>query len=227
MTTLKTHRQANNPSTKANSNPGVIYLLWIIVTMTGWWAGVFDLESEAKTYMDIVRLMPLYLADGLLIGFIVGVGQAILLRRFTGLSGPWIWATILGYGLAFLTGLMVTVSIPSIITLLRDGHLLLPFTEPSTIDIFLNLDDLFWGGFLIGMFQWPILKKVIPSPTRSKAFLWVLANWLVLGASVFVRAFTHQSALASLQMACMGASMGVVTGAVLLIFLSNLDLVEP
>jgi hypothetical protein len=39
----------------------------------------------------------------------------------------------------------------------------IPFAEPSTIDIWLNIDDIFWGGFLIGMIQWSVLKKIIPN----------------------------------------------------------------
>jgi hypothetical protein len=86
------------------------------------------------------------------------------------------------------------------------------------------MDDLFWGGFLIGVIQWPVLKKIIPNPSRSKAVLWVLANWFVFGSSLFVRAFTHETSLTSFQMALMGIVMGAVTGGILLIFLSNSQL---
>jgi len=41
-----------------------------------------------------------------------------------------------------------------------------------------------------------------------KCYLWILANWFVLGGSIFVRAFTYESTLARFQMVI----MGVVTG---------------
>jgi hypothetical protein len=226
MTTFKIRSQAQDTTAKVKPNPFVIYLLWILATAIGWWLGILNLDFTAKTYMDIVRLLPIYLAAGLLIGLVVGIGQALVLRRFTNLSWQWAWATLLGYGLAFLAGLIVTILIPSILIRVRYGIYFLPLVEPSTVSVWLNMDDLFWGGFLIGIFQWPILKKIIPSPSRNKALLWVLANWFVLGSSLFIRAFTHQSTLASFQMTIMGAIMGIVTGAILLIFLSNSDLLE-
>ena len=226
MTTLNIRSQGDKTITTGKTNPFVFYLLWIIVTTIAWWAGVLDLNADAKTYMDIIRLLPIYLADGLLIGLVLGIGQALVLRRLTNLSGRWVWVTLLGYGLTFLTGLIVTVLIPFIIIRLRYGIYFLPLREPSSFSIFLNMDDLFWGGFLIGVIQWPVLKSIIPNPSREKALLWVLANWFVFGSSLFVRAFTHGTTLASFQMALMGIVMGVVTGGILLIFLSNADLAE-
>jgi hypothetical protein len=159
MISSKIRSQENKTMTKARPNLFVIYLLWIIATMVGWWVGTFDLDAEAKTYIEIARLMPIYLADGLLIGFIVGVGQAMILKRLTNLNWTWAFATILGYGLAFFAGLVISVSIPSIIIPLRYGNYLLPFKEPSTVSIWLNIHDIFWGGFLIGGVQWIVLKK--------------------------------------------------------------------
>lgn len=225
MTTFEIRSQEKKTIAKTQPRRLAIYLLWILATMIGWLAGVFDLNSTARTYMDVVRLLLIYLADGLLIGFVLGIGQALVLRRFTHLNWSWMGATVLGYGLAFLTGLIVTVLIPSIVWL-SHGEYLLPFVEPSTISIFLNWHDIFWGGFLIGPIQWQVLKKAIPGPTQSKAILWMFGNWFVLGASLFISAFTHKTFLANFQMGIMGIVMGVVTGAILLSFLSNSDSVE-
>jgi len=210
---------------KIKSNPFVIYVLWIIATMIGWLAGIFSLDSNAETYMDVIRLLPIYFADGLLIGLAVGIGQAFVLKRFIGLISAWVWATALGYGLAFLMGLIVSVLIPSIVWMFQ-GAYLLPIIEPSTTTIFLNMDDLFWGGILIGAMQWPILRKFIPSPNRNKAILWTLATWFVLGVSVFVRALTYRNFLAEFQMGIMGIVMGIATGLVLLVFLSSSETVR-
>jgi hypothetical protein len=226
MNALKLHNQAHDANVRVKPSPFFTYLLWALATTIGWWAGVLDLDFDAKTYLEIVRLLPIYLADGLLIGLVLGIGQALVLRRLTNFNWQWVWVTFIGYGLAFMTGLLVTTLIPSIIIRLRYGIFFLPLVEPSTVSIFLNMDDLFWGGFLIGIFQWPILKNIIPNPGWNKAVLWVLANWFVLGASIFVRAFTHETLLANFQMPVMGVVMGLLTGGILLRFLSNSDLVD-
>jgi hypothetical protein len=170
--------------------------------------------------MDIIFLLPVYLADGLIIGFLAGTGQALVLRKFTASISPWVWSTVLGYGLAFLGSLIISVLIPSIVWIFQ-GEYLLPFVEPSTATIFLNMDDLFWGGFLIGFIQWRALKKIIPNPNRNKGILWVLATWFVFGTSVFIRAFTYGNFLDKFQMGIMGIVMGITTGLILLVFLQN------
>jgi len=220
MATFEIRSQEKKTMANAKTNRFITYLLWVLATTIGWSAGVFNLDSTAKTYMDVVLLLVIYLADGLLIGFVLGIGQALVLRRFTHLNWEWIRATVLGYGLAFLMGLIVTISIPSIVWGLK-GEYLLPFSQPSTVSIWFNVDDLFWGGFLIGPIQWWVLKKIIPTPNRNKAILWMLGNWFVLGISLFIRAFTHQTMFANFQMGLMGIAMGIVTGAILLSFLSN------
>lgn len=225
MTALEIRSQGKKTNTDTQSNRFAIYLLWILAATVGWSAGVFDLNATAKTYIDVVRLLLIYSADGLLIGFVLGIGQALVLRRFTHLHWEWVRITVLGYGLAFLTGLIVSISIPSIIWALQ-GEYLLPFAQPSTVSVWFNMDDLFWGGFLIGPIQWQVLKKIIPNPSRGKAILWMLGNWFVLGTSMFIRAFTHGTFLANFPMPMLGVAMGAITGVVLLTFLSNSDRAE-
>jgi hypothetical protein len=217
--------QEKKTTIKAQPNRSALYLLWILATTIGWSAGVFGLNSTAKTYMDVARLLLIYLADGLLIGLVLGIGQALVLRKFTLLNWEWVRVTVLGYVLAFVIGLLVSISIPSIVWGLQ-GEYLLPFTQPSTVSIWFNIDDLFYGGFLIGPIQWRVLKQIIPNPKRSKAILWMLVNWFAIGVSMFIRAFTHETLLANFLMPTMGIVMGMVTGAVLLTFLSNSDSVE-
>ena len=225
MTTVEIRSPEKKTIAKTQPNRFAVYLLWILATTIGWSAGVFALNSTAKTYMDVVRLLPIYLADGLLIGLVLGIGQALVLGRFTHSNWEWARATVLGYGLAFFMGLIVSITIPIIVWGLQ-GESLLPLSQPSTVSIWFNMDDLFWGGFLIGPIQWRVLKKIIPEPNRNKAILWMLVNWFVLGASMFIRAFTHATIFANFPMPIMGMVMGAVTGVVLLILLSNSDFVE-
>lgn len=202
------------------ANPFLFYILWIVVTTIGWSAGILNLDFTVKTYGDVLRLLPIYLASGLLIGLTTGVGQQLVLRTFTGSASGWTRANILGYGLTFLGGIIISVLIPSIVWL-SHGDYLLPLTKPSTVSMRMDRDEIFWGGFLLGLMQWPVLRKILPYPTRNKGMLWVLVNWLVLGISMFVSGFTHQSTLAKFQMSIMGLATGAVTGLILLLFLMN------
>jgi hypothetical protein len=225
MTTFEISSQEKKVMAKTKPNQFAIYLLWILATTIGWSAGVFDLDFTAKTYIDVLHLLPIYLVDGLLIGFVLGIGQALVLKRIAPLNWSWVRVTVLGYGLAFFTGLIVSICIPSILWGLQ-GESLLPFAQPSTVSVWFNMDDLFWGGFLIGPTQWRVWKKIIPDPKHKKAILWMLVNWFVLGVSMFIRAFTHETLLANFPMPMMGMVMGAVTGVVLLTFLSNADPIE-
>jgi hypothetical protein len=222
MTTFEIRRQEKQTIAKTQPNRLAIYLLWILATTIGWSAGVFNLDFEAKTYLEVLRLLSVYLIDGLLIGLIMGLGQELVLRRMTHLNGEWVRATVLGYGLAFLMGVIVSVLIPSLVWL-SHGEYLLPFMDASTVSIWLNIDDLFWGGILIGAVQWSVLKKIIPNPTLKKGLVWVLVTWFVLGASVYVRIFTHGNFLGEFQMGMMGMFIGIVTGLILLVILRPQD----
>ncbi len=210
---------------KAGSSPLTIYLLWIVVTAIGWLAGIFSLDASAKTYMDIIHLLPIYFADGLLIGLVVGIGQALVLRKFMNPIYTWVLATTFGYVLAFITGSVVSVLIPSLVWF-SHGEYLLPFAVPSTVSIRLSADDLFYGGILLGVIQWPVLKKIIPSPDRNKGILWILTTWFALGMTMFVRAFTYGNWLANFQKGAMGIVVGAISGLVLLMFLSNSQVAE-
>jgi hypothetical protein len=225
MTALEMRSQEKNTNSKTQSNQLSIFFLWILATTIAWSAGVFDLNSTAKTYVDVARLLLIYLVDGLVIGLVLGIGQILILRRFTHLNWDWVRVTVVGYGLAFLMGAFISISIPSIVWGLQ-GEYLLPFAGSSTVSVWFNMDDLFWGGFLIGPIQWHVLKKILPNPNRSKAILWMLVNWFVLGSSMFIRAFTYDTVFASFPMPMMGIVMGTVTGVVVLAFLSNSDRVE-
>ena len=137
-----------------------IYLLWVIATAIAWLVGIFDLtNASAHSYVEIARLLPVYLLNGLLIGVVAGIGQALILRRFMQQASHWFWATTLGYTLAFPVSLILTVLIPAIAFPLH-GEKFLPISGPSTMTIYL-MDSLFWGAFIIGVAQWQVLKQIV------------------------------------------------------------------
>ena len=208
-------------SNRAVSTQISMYFLWILATSVGWFSGIFDLtDSIARTYLEIVRLIPLYLAEGLLIGMVIGIGQMLILRRIMPKASPWFWATLLGYALAFPTGLLVTVLIPSIAFPLQGMHFL-PLAGPSTMTIYLFPDSLFWGGFMVGILQWQVLKQIVPNPNLKKAALWIFASWLGFGLGILARGWVWDFHLPELEMGIMGLLIGLVTGLALLILIGK------
>jgi hypothetical protein len=204
------------------SNLMAIYLLWVIATAIAWLAGIFDLtNASAHSYVEIARLLPVYLLNGLLIGVVAGIGQALILRRFMPQASRWFWATTLGYTLAVPVSLILTVLIPAIAFPLH-GEKFLPFAGTSTMTIYL-MDSLFWGAFIIGIAQWQVLKQIVQKPDAKKAALWIFSSWLGCGLGIFFRGWLWNVHLAGLDQAAIGIVMGMVTGLALLILLKQSD----
>ncbi len=191
-------------------------VLWVLVTALGWYAGVLPVEPGARTYMEIARLLPVYLVEGLLIGTVTGLGQALLLRAMLPRPSNWFWMAAAGYGLAFPAGVVVAVLIPSIAFPLQ-GLNFLPLSRPSTITIFLYPASLFWGGFVLGILQWQALKRALPDPNHKKALLWVLTCWLGFGLGILATGWAWTPQEAGVNRAFMGAVVGLCTGLALLI----------
>lgn len=199
-----------------------IYLLWVIATATAWFAGIFDLSNaSAQTYLEIARLLPVYLLDGLLIGSVAGIGQALILRRFMPKISHWFWATTLGYALAFPVSLILTVLIPAIAFPLQ-GEKFLPFAGSSTMTIYLT-NSLFWGAFIIGVAQWQVLKQIVQKPNAKKAALWIFSSWLGCGLGIFARGWLWNVHLAGSDRVVIGIVIGMMTGLALLILLKQSD----
>lgn len=204
------------------SNLMAIYLLWVFVTAIAWFAGIFDLiNASAHSYLEIARLIPIYLLDGLLIGSVAGTGQAFILHRFTPQASRWFWATTLGYMLAFPVSLILTVLIPAIAFPLH-GEKFLPFAGPSTMTIYLT-NSLFWGAFIIGVAQWQVLKQIVQKPNAKKAALWILSSWLGCGLGIFIRGWLWNVHLAGLDRVMIGIVIGMMTGLALLTLLKQSD----
>lgn len=194
----------------------VFFLLWVIVSALAWMAGIVDLTSDARTYLEVARLIPIYLLDGVLIGFVTGIGQALILQRFMLKPSRWFWSTLLGYMLALPAGLLIEVLVPSI-TFPLQGADFLPLAGPSTMTIYLYPQSLFWGAFIVGLAQWPVLKRFISDPNAKKRVLWVLATWLGPGLGIFARSLFFSIPFVAVERLSMGAAMGIVTGFALLI----------
>jgi hypothetical protein len=198
------------------------YLLWVIATAIAWLAGIFDLtKASAHSYLEIARLIPVYLLAGLLIGVVAGIGQALILRKLMPKISRWFWATTLGYALAFPISLILTVLIPAIAFPLQ-GEKFLPFAGTSTMTIYL-MNSLFWGAFIIGIAQWQVLKQIVQKPNAKKAALWIFSSWLGCGLGIFVRGWLWNVHLAGLDRVVIGIVIGMITGLALLILLKQSD----
>jgi hypothetical protein len=183
-------------------------------------AGTVDLTSDARTYLEVARLIPVYLLDGVLIGFVTGIGQALILQRFMPKPSRWFWRTFLGYMLALPAGLLIEVLIPSL-TFPLQGMDFLPLSVPSTMTIYLYPQSLFLGAFIVGLAQWPVLKQFVPDPNAKKRMLWVLATWLGPGLGIFARWFFFDILFTDIERLSMGAALGIVTGLTFLILTSQ------
>lgn len=200
----------------------VFFLLWVFVSALAWVAGIIDLTSDARTYLEVARLIPLYLLDGVIIGLVTGIGQALILQRFMLKPSRWLWSTLLGYALAFPAGLLIEVLIPSI-TFPLQGADFLPLSGPSTMTIYLYPQSLFWGAFILGLTQWSVLKRFIPNPNAKKRALWVLATWLGPALGIFARSLFFSIPFVTVERFSMGTAMGIVTGLVFLILTSQVQ----
>ena len=198
----------------------VFFFLWIIASALGWLAGAFDLTLNATTYLEVARLIPLYLLDGFLVGLVTGIGQALILRRIMSKPSRWFWGTLLGYTLAFPAGLLIEVLIPSI-TFPLQGMAFLPLSGPSTMTIYLYPQSLFWGAFIVGLAQWPVLKRYISDPNAKNRMLWILATWLGPGLGVFMRWCFFGLLFTDVERFSMGVATGVTTGLALMILINQ------
>lgn len=200
----------------------VFFLFWVIVSALGWLAGILDLTSNARTYLEVAQLIPAYLLDGLLVGLVTGIGQALILRKVMPRTSRWFWNTLLGYTLAFPAGLLVEVLIPSIAFPLQ-GAEFLPLSRPSTMTIYLYPQSLFWGAFIVGLAQWPVLRHFIPDPNAKKRALWVLVTWVGPGLGIFARWFFFGILFTDIEKLSMGVATGVITGLAFLIMTNQAE----
>ena len=89
-------------------------ITWLLGTAAGWSLVPLVLfQQTMRTYLEVVQALPVYLLLGLVVGALTGLGQRLM---WPGASARrWLWATVLGYGLALPAGLIIGVLIPSIV----------------------------------------------------------------------------------------------------------------
>ncbi len=167
------------------SKPGSV-VWWILSSALAWSLVPLLLFGQTmRTYLDVARALPVYLAVGLLMGTICGLGQMRLWPA--SLARRWLWACVIGYGLALPTGLFVDTLIPSMTLWGFSGSAFgfLPLTEPSGVTFSPMPASAIFGAFVIGLCQWPVVKAWLGRTRPAMAGLWVFGQWAVVGLGLF------------------------------------------
>ena len=201
--------------------------LWMLTTGLGWaLVPLTPLQSEFRTYAEIVRQLPVYALVGLLLGVTTGLGQALVWRLQGQPAAQWWWASALGYGVALPLALIGFTLIPSFFSALRGQNpFFLPFSDPGSTEFFALPQTLALCGGIVGAAQWLALRRLLPRSTLSMALLWVFGAWLSLslglGLGAYVRQFVSGFGWPEIVPGIMGrtvagAAIGVLTGVLLI-----------
>ncbi len=205
----------------------VLWLGWLLVTTAGWATGILGSKvNEIRSITEIPGIMFILAANGLLIGLITGFGQWLLLRRVAAerIDG-WIWATLIGTGLAAPLGLAVGTAI-SWISFQARGDVFLP--EGSTMFFSPFPTHVIFGGYALGAAQWLVLRHILNGHGKKEGLLWVVGTWGGIGLGVLAGSWVRGYVLdigavltvrVIVERAIEGMILGIVTGTVLMILL--------
>jgi hypothetical protein len=176
---------------KVARNEAGLWLGWTLATAAGMLLGFlpFLLLVDDLDLLLVRLLIPLWA------GFLVGVFQWLVLRNYLTHSVDWILNGGVGWALAFALGLVIIQALGGTPLGLLVGYLLF--------------------GAVIGLVQWPVLRREIPN-----VLPWVAANVIgwALGAflsQVILSAFFPGDTLSqALSSAITAGVTGLVAGAV-------------
>jgi hypothetical protein len=204
------------------------FAVWVAAGAIAWMFGPLPgLSAWAYSLADVARMLPLYLWQGLLIGVVIGAGQALTIRMIGGKPLKWFSATVIGYALTFPVGLLIDTAIPWLSFRARGVDFLAPgsgwFFTPFPASLFL-------GGFVIGVAQWLALRPLLARRDWPTAALWVFGLWASHGLSFLLgRWFTtiHLGVGPDQPLELLGyrvltgAAIGALTGLLTLILLQE------
>jgi hypothetical protein len=132
----------------ARSEPG-LWLGWALATAAGMVVG-FLIAVLLVNVLDLDLGLSRVLVP-LLVGLLVGFAQWLVLRRYMVSSQDWVLAGGAGWAVGYALGLFIVQSMAGSPLGMWIGYILF--------------------GILIGLVQWPILRREIP-----RAFTWVIAS---------------------------------------------------
>jgi hypothetical protein len=143
--------------TKVARNESRLWLEWTLATTAGMLFGHLLAALIAPIFdLGIARLLL-----PLLTGILVGVGQWLVIRAYLANSADWILTGGLAFAASYALGLVLIQALAGSIWAAVLGYLLF--------------------GAIIGLVQWPVLRREIPN-----AFPWVLGNIVGWGLGAYL-----------------------------------------
>jgi hypothetical protein len=208
---------------RENNSQLSLFIKWLLVTTLGWMLNLLVVGGvNVHSQPELQALIASYFFNGVLIGLIVGLGQALILKSQQIPWLKWTFVTVIAYAI----GLPASVWLASSFALWNWPAGLPRLTGNPSIFMIVDLHQAALGGVLLGVGQWLILRKHIVLATRRGALLWILGNLCGLGLGGFLA--TILDSLISLgyfsvpmghivARASVGAILGLVTGIILII----------
>jgi hypothetical protein len=194
-------------------------VLWLLGTALGWSLVPPVLNGLVmRTYLDVARVLPVYLLLGLVVGAVTGLGQ---MQVWSGAAAlRWLWATVLAYGLALPAGLVIGKLIPSVAWGLRTGTFgFMPLVGQGSVTFMPYPAAVIFGGFVVGLCQWRRLKRWLAPARPPMGWLWVFGVWAGIGLGFFVAGSVVPTVFGSdwrlsLSLALHGLLWGAATGSI-------------
>jgi len=224
------------------------WLLWVFSSGisfafgTGVVTAALQIVSNLENYQNIFYLAVVVLGI-VLLGFLPGAAQGLVLKRYFARTAEWILATTGGFALALLPAYL---SYKLFIFVIEPIESLLTFW--IVLMVLMVLNGFFYGA-LTGTFQWLVLKAKVTGAAK-----WILANavgWgvgmgigsmiatilstllliLFIGMEIVLHGWSDEAEpLLTLAFIIVGVAMGMfsamITGSVMVRLLRGSDLME-
>jgi len=210
--------------TRADFNWLKFWSLWVFVTALAWVAGQY-LGFPLRTAFlisttQISSLATALCLNGAILGSIVGLFQWLILRLWRKKAGGWLLSTLVGYTIGFPMVFVATVGLVGFFAQ-RSGLQL--FSEGSGAYLFMPLAPIMiLTGVVIALAQWLTIRRLFPKSKPREVILWVAGTALGWGMGFWAAAYVFTMGLSwAAQNAIAGGVIGVVTGAILVLFLSQ------
>jgi len=205
---------------------------WIITAAVGWSLKVVDFglieQWTVRSMTELPAIILFSAFSGLISGLVLGIGQqAIIHHLSTEKKHDWWWKTVIGCSLLAPAGIGIITLITWIGISIR-GDIFLPDNQSMGISLYPGY--LFYGGIILGIMQWSGLRNIIGKRGWKEALLWILGIWTSFGlgiisglitADIVSRPVTQSTWNYFLEITVTGIVYGVVSGAILLIFLNE------
>lgn len=176
----------------------ILYPVGLFISLMISEAFGYSTDAWAPPFVQVI----MFIGNGVLIGFGIGITQWLLLRKNFNVSSFWKYSVAIGFVIAELIVGLILLKLD-----INRGELNFVEGNPLAHSLIMAM-----SGLLIGLIQIPFLKI----HSYGKAY-WVLASTLAWGLSVLVTSIDHGNEISLLINFVIGAIIyGSITGATLL-----------